>query len=280
MVAAPRMIARLMHRWSPRRRPVVCRALALLRVAGCAGLLLAAAIGQSIAADITVFAAASLKEALDENLRAFMLATGHKVRVSYAGSNALARQIENGAPADLFIAADLEWMEYLEARKLLASGTRRNLLGNRLVLIAPATSPVKLAIAPNFALAAALGDGRLAVANPDSVPAGKYARAALTRLGVWAALEKTLTRSENVRASLVLVARGEAPLGIVYATDAAAEPRVRVVDTFAAALHPPIVYPAALLAGRANPATQGLLDYLAGAAGGRVWVKYGFGSAR
>ncbi len=280
MVAATRMIARLMHGWSPRRRPVVWRALALLRVAGCAGLLLVAAIGQSIAADITVFAAASLKEALDENLQPFMRATGHKVRVSYAGSNALARQIENGAPADLFIAADLEWMEYLEARKLLASGTRRNLVGNRLVLIAPATSPVRLAIAPNFALATALGDGRLAVANPDSVPAGKYARAALTQLGVWAAVEKTLTRSENVRASLVLVARGEAPLGIVYATDAAAEPRVRVVDTFAAALHPPIVYPAALLVARANPATHGLLDYLASAAGGVVWVKYGFGIAR
>ena len=280
MAVAPRMVARATPGLSPWLRPIAWRVLALLRVAGCAGLLLMAGIGQSFAADITVFAAASLKEALDENVRAFMLATGHKVRVSYAGSNALARQIENGAPADLFMAADLEWMEYLEARKLRASGIRRSVAGNRLVLIAPATSPVKLAIAPNFALATALGDGRLAVANPDSVPAGKYARAALTQLGVWAAVEKTLTRSENVRASLLLVARGEAPLGIVYATDAAAEPRVRVVDIFAANLHPPIVYPAALLAGRANPATLGLLDYLTGAAAGAVWVKYGFAIAR
>ncbi len=247
-----------------------------LRFLCCVAALLVVASGQSQAADITVFAAASLKEALDLNLKAFSADTRHQVRVSYAGSNALARQIEYGAPADLFIAADLEWMDYLQARKLLASATRRNLVGNRVVLIAPAASPLKLAIAPNFALATALGNGRLALANPDSVPAGKYARVALTRLGVWAALDKTLTRSENVRASLALVARGEAPLGIVYATDAMAEPRVRVVDTFAAGLHPPIVYPAALLAGRQKPATQALLDYLGGAAASVVWLKFGF----
>ena len=237
---------------------------------------LIAASGHSMAADITVFAAASLKEALDANVKAFSAATWHQVRVSYAGSNALARQIEHGAPADLFIAADLDWMEYVEARKLVAPGTRRNLVGNRLVLVAPVASPVQLSIAPNFALAGALGNGRLALANPDSVPAGKYARAALMQLGVWTALEKTLTRSENVRASLVLVARGEVPLGIVYATDAAAEPRVRVVDIFDATLHPPIVYPAALLAGRANPATLRLLDYLGAAAARAVWVRFGF----
>lgn len=242
----------------------------------CAGAaLLLAATGQSLAADITVFAAVSLKEALDANLKAFSADTRQQVRVSYAGSNALARQIEHGAPADLFIAADLEWMDYLEVRKLLAPATRRNLVGNRLVLIAPTASPVKLAIAPNFALAAALGDGRLALANPDSVPAGKYARAALAQLGVWAAVEKTLTRSENVRASLVLVARGEAPLGIVYATDAAAEPRVRVVDIFVANLHPPIVYPAALTS-EARPDAAPFLAYLRGPQARAVFERAGF----
>ena len=276
MVAAQRMIAGAAPQRSPRLRPAFQSALALLRNAAGATLLLMLASGQSLAADITVFAAASLKEGLDENLRAFMHATGRKVRVSYAGSNALARQIENGAPADLLISADEEWMRYVEARKLVAPGTTRIVAGNRLVLIAPAASPLKLAIAPNFALAAALGDARLALANPDSVPAGKYGKAALLQLGVWRSVEKSLTRSENVRASLLLVARGETPLGIVYATDAMAEPRVRVVDIFAANLHPPIVYPAAILAGRQNPATQALLDYLGGTAARAVWVSFGF----
>ena len=247
-------------------------------VAGAAFLLLLV-IGQSLAADLTVFAAASLKEALDQNLQVFTRQSGHKVRVSYAGSNALARQIENGAPADLLISADEEWMHYVEVRKLLSPGTRRIVAGNRLVLIAPAASPLKLVIAPNFALAAVLGDGRLALANPDSVPAGKYAKAALLQLGVWPSVEKSLTRSENVRASLLLAARGETPLGIVYATDAIAETRVRVVDTFATNLHPPIVYPAAILAGRQNPATQGLLDYLGGNAARVVWQQFGFTAA-
>lgn len=276
MTAALRVIASAAHGARSKHAVVVCGSVRRLRLLCCGAFLLVAASGQSLAVDITVFAAASLKEALDANLKAFGADTRHQVRVSYAGSNALARQIEHGAPADLFISADEEWMEYLEARKLLVPGTRRNLVGNRLVLIAPAASPLKLAIAPNFALAAALGNGRLALANPDNVPAGKYARAALTQLGVWTAVEKTLTRSENVRASLVLVARGEVPLGIVYATDAAAEPRVRVVDIFAATLHLPIVYPAALLAGRKNPATLALLDYLGGAAARSVWVSCGF----
>ena len=271
-----RVIASALHGDWSKRAAALRGSTRGMRLLCCGAALLVAAAGQSQAADITVFAAASLKEALDANLKTFRADTGHRVRVSYAGSNALARQIEHGAPADLLIAADEDWMEYLEARKLVVPGTRRNLVGNRLVLIAPAASPLKLAIAPNFGLAAALGNGRLALANPDNVPAGKYARAALTQLGVWTALEKSLTRSENVRASLVLVARGEVPLGIVYATDAAAEPRVRVVDSFAATLHPPIVYPAALLVGRANPATLGLLDYLGAAAARAVWVRFGF----
>ena len=233
--------------------------------------------GAAYAADLTIFAAASLKEALDENVKAFNLKTGHQVRVSYAGSNALAKQIENGAPADLFISADEEWMDYVAQKNLISAGTRRDLVTNRLVLIAPADSKVRLKIAPKFLLTQALQGGRLALANPDFVPAGKYARAALTNLGVWAEVEKSLTRSENVRASLVLVARGETPLGIVYATDAKAEPKVRVVDTFAANLHPPVVYPAAVVAGKLNPATQALLDYLSGTEARTVWIKYGFG---
>ena len=276
MITAPRLLTGAAHGEQSKYATAVCVVASRLRRLCAGAALLLAATGQSLAADITVFAAASLKEALDANLKAFSADARHQVRVSYAGSNALARQIEHGAPADLFISADLEWMDYVEARKLVVPGTRRNLAGNRLVLVAPVASPLKLAIAPNFALVAALGNGRLALANPDSVPVGKYARAALTQLGVWTAVEKTLTRSENVRASLVLVARGEVPLGIVYATDALAEPRVRVVDTFAATLHPPIVYPAALVTGRRNPASQGLLDYLGGAAARAVWVSFGF----
>jgi molybdate transport system substrate-binding protein len=233
-----------------------------------------------LAADITVFAAASLKESLDENVKTFAAKTGHRVRVSYAGSNALARQIENGAPADLFLSADEEWMDYVAQKNLIVAATRKNLLVNTLVLVAPADSDAKLVIAPGFGLAAALKGGRLALANPDSVPIGKYAKAALTSLGIWNDVEKSLTRSENVRASLVLVARGEAPLGIVYATDAKVEPRTRVVDTFAANLHPPVIYPGAIVAGKLNPATQSLLDYLAGPEARAVWIKYGFGIAR
>ena len=237
--------------------------------------------GTTYAADITLFAAASLKEALDENVKSFSAKTAHRVRVSYAASNALAKQIENGAPADVFISADEAWMDYVAQKSFLAPGTRRNLVTNKLVLIAPAVagkaSKLELKIAPKFPLAQALQGGRLALANPDFVPAGKYARAALTTLGVWADVEKKLTRSENVRASLVLVARAEAPLGIVYLTDAKAEPKVRVLDTFAAALHPPLVYPAAIVNGKRHAAAQSLLDYLGGGEARAVWIRHGFG---
>lgn len=243
-------------------------------------LLLLCGVSSGLAADLTVFAAASLRESLDENVKAFAVKAGHNVRVSYAGSNVLARQIESGAPADLFISADEEWMDYVARKNLLAPGTRRDILTNSLVLVAPADSDIRLAIGPKFPLAAALKGGRLALANPDTVPIGKYARAALTLLGVWADVEKSLTRSENVRASLLLVARGESPLGIVYATDAKAEPKARVVDTFAASLHPAVVYPAALIAGRAAAAGQALLDYLGGAEARAVWARHGFGQPR
>ena len=231
----------------------------------------------AMAADVTVFAAASLKEALDEQARAFQAATGHKAVVSYAASNALARQIEAGAPADLFISADLDWMEYLDQRKLLAPGTRAGLLRNSLVLVAPASSKATLRIAPDFGLAAALGPEKLAMANPDGVPAGRYGRAALESLGVWKSVAMKVARAESVRAALMLVSRGEAPFGIVYRTDALADKGVRIVDTFPPGSHPAIVYPAALVAGSQSPAGPALLAYLRSAPARAVWEKHGFG---
>ena len=232
------------------------------------------------AADVTVFAAASLKEALDDQAKQFEASTGNKVIISYGASNALAKQIEAGAPADVFISADLDWMDYLDQRHLLAPNTRFDLLRNTLVLIAPASSNTTLKIAPNFGLAAALGTEKLAMANPDSVPAGKYGKSALEKLGVWASVEKQVARAENVRAALALVSRGEAPFGIVYRTDALADKGVRIVDTFPPDSHPPIIYPAALLAASKSTAGRPLLDYLRSAPARPVWEKYGFGLAQ
>src|SRR5580704_5972479 len=212
---------------------------------------------------LLVFAAASLTDALEEANRAFTADTHVAVKTSYAGSSVLAKQIEAGARADVFFSADREWMDYLEKHGLLRSGTRRDVLGNALVLIAPADSTLQLKIVPGFALAAALGGGHLACADPDSVPAGLYARAALTQLGVWDAVAPHLARAENVRAALAYVSRGETPLGIVYRTDAAAEKRVRVVDVFAEETHPPIVYPAALTS-VAQPQAAQYLAFLNG----------------
>lgn len=220
-----------------------------------------------------VFAAASLKNALDE----IVSLSSSKPAISYAASSALARQIEAGAPAQVFISADLDWMDYLEQRGLIQPGTRRNLLRNRLVLVAPADSSLKTEIRPGFALAAMLGSGRLATADPHSVPAGKYTKAALVKLGVWESVAGRLATAENVRAALAFVARGEAPLGSVYATDAAAEPRVRVVATFADGLHPPVVYPVALTSGApaAGPAAD-FVALLSSSAARTVFEKHGF----
>jgi molybdate transport system substrate-binding protein len=195
--------------------------------------------------DVTVFAAASLTNALQDIGRDYEASGGGKVKFSFAASSLLARQIEAGAHADMFFSADVEWMDYLAERKLIKAATRRDVLSNRLVLIAPAGSTMALKIEPGFALAAALGDSRLALADPDTVPAGKYAKAALTTLGVWDAVANKIARAENVRAALAYVARGEALLGIVYETDAKAEPKVRTVDVFPADTHPAIVYPVA-----------------------------------
>jgi molybdate transport system substrate-binding protein len=233
----------------------------------------------AFAADVTVFAAASLKEAMDEQARNFDAATGNRTIVSYGASNALAKQIESGAPADLFISADLEWMDYLDQRKLLAPGTRANLLRNTLVLVAPATSASTLKIGPGFDLASALGSGKLAMANPDSVPAGKYGKAALEKLGVWPSVELRVARTDTVRAALALVARGEAPFGIVYRTDAMADKGVKIVDTFPGATHPPIAYPIAIVAASKSTAAKPLLDYLRSAPALPAWEKHGFGVA-
>jgi molybdate transport system substrate-binding protein len=225
------------------------------------------------AQSLLVFAAASLKGALDE---AAALSPSHPA-ISYGASSALAKQIEAGAPAQVFISADLDWMDYLEQRKLLRAGTRRNILGNRLVLIAPAGSTVQAAIRPGFPLAQLLGRGRLATADPAHVPAGKYTKTALEKLGVWDSVAGKLAPTENVRVALALVARGETPLGAVYATDAAAEAKVRTVATFPESLHPPIVYPVALLA--AAPATGAAADFvslLASPAARKVFEKHGF----
>lgn len=225
---------------------------------------------------VVVFAAASLKTALDDIAAQWARQTGRQTRISYAASSALARQIEGGAPADLYMSADLDWMDYVAERRLIKPDSRGNLLGNRIVLIAPAASKVETKIGPGFPLRALLGDGRLAMANVEAVPAGKYGKASLQALGVWATVQDRMAQAENVRAALRLVSRGEAPLGIVYQTDAAADAGVRIVGAFPDGSHPPIVYPVALLAASTNPDAALFLDYLGSAAARPLFEKQGF----
>ncbi len=231
---------------------------------------------------VLVFAAASLKNALDDATSAWTKETGKTARIAYAGSNALARQIDAGAPADLFISADQAWMDYVERAGLLKPGSRTDLLRNALVLIAPgpsnANADPQIALAPNLGttLAQRLGGGKLAMATIDAVPAGKYGKAALEKLGAWEAVKGQVAQAENVRAALLLVARGEAPLGIVYATDAAADPSVHVVATFPADSHPPIVYPAAVTKDSRNPDAAALLTYLRGPGARAAFERQGF----
>lgn len=225
---------------------------------------------------VTVFAAASLQNALNDVGAAYTRRTRQPVRFSYAASSAIARQIAQGAPADLFISADLEWMDYVAQRRLILPASRRNLLAGRLVLIAPANSKVQLAVRPGMPLARALGRGRLAMAAPD-VPAGRYGRLALTSLGVWKSVEGRVAPAENVRSALQFVARGEAPLGIVYETDAKLDRRVRIVGVFPTSSHPSIVYPAALtMRGARSRAAAGYLAYLSGPEATVVFRRYGF----
>ena len=224
---------------------------------------------------VTVFAAASLKNAFDDVGAAYKAKTGHDVRFSYAASSALARQIEAGAPADVFVSADSDWMDYVSQRHLVVDATRRDLLTNHLALIAPADSKLVLRIGKGFPLAKALGDGRLAVAGPD-VPAGKYAKASLTTLGVWDSVSAKLAPADNVRGALLFVSRGESPLGIVYDTDAKVEPKVRIVGLFPDTSHPHIVYPGALVAKSGNPNAGEFLGFLQGPEAAAVFHKYGF----
>src|SRR5215475_9290593 len=214
---------------------------------------------QAQAGDLVIFAAASLKNALDAINAHWQKETGRKALISYGASSTLAKQIEQAAPAQMFISADLDWMDYLAQRNLIKPETRSNLLGNRIVLIAPKDRAQSINIKPGFDLAKALGDGRLSMANVDSVPAGKYGKAALEKLGVWASVSGKLAQAENVRAALLLVSRGEAPLGIVYQTDAAADPDVKIVGTFPDDTHPPIIDPIALTASATHPDAEAFL---------------------
>ncbi len=223
-----------------------------------------------------VFAAASLKNALDGVNAAWKQESGKEAIISYAASSSLAKQIAQGAPADVFISADEDWMDYLAERKLIQPATRFNVLANTLVLIAPKNSTLEATIAPSFPLASLLGHGRLAVANVDSVPAGKYAKAALLKLGVWEAVKDKTAQAENVRAALALVSRGETPLGIVYGTDAHSDPKVKVLATFPEATHPPIIYPAAeTIAARSSDAAA-FLAFLKSSAARSVFEAEGF----
>jgi molybdate transport system substrate-binding protein len=225
---------------------------------------------------LVVFAAASMKNALDDIDTAFTAKTGVKVSASYAASSTLAKQIEQGAPADIFVSADTDWMDYAIGKKNINEATRVNLLGNSIVLIAPKDSKIDdVAIGPGFDLAKLAGDGKIATGDVKAVPVGKYAKAALEKLGAWQAAEPKFAMAESVRAALTLVARGEAVLGIVYSTDAKVEPGVKIVGTFPADSHPPIIYPVAATA-TAKPEANEYLAFLRSQAAKTVMEKYGF----
>lgn len=226
-------------------------------------------------APLTVYAAASLTNVLTELGADFERRTGTPVKFSFAASSVLARQLEAGAQADAFVSADREWMDYLATRGRLNVQTRADVASNRLVLVAPADSPLRLKIVPGFPLAAALGRGRLVTGDPATVPVGRYAKAALSKLGVWASIEAKVVGADDVRSALAFVSRGEAPLGIVYATDARIDPKVRVVDVFPAFTHPPVTYPAALLS-VSQPGAEAFLTYLTGEDAQAVFARYGF----
>lgn len=223
-----------------------------------------------------VLAAASLQEALNDAANTWAARKHPKPIISFAGSSALARQIEVGAPADLFISADEEWMDHVAKRGLIRAGTRVTFLSNQLVLVAPAAARTRLSIRRHFPLARALGNGRLSMADPDSVPAGKYGKASLISLGVWPSVENKVARAENVRAALALVERGEAPFGIVYNTDARASARVRIAGIFPSGSHPPITYPIATLRASTNPEAEGFRRFILSREGKACFARRGF----
>ncbi len=230
-----------------------------------------------LADGLLIFAASSLKPALDEFLARSDVASIAHVRASYAASSQLARQIEHAAPADIFISADEDWMDHLAARQLTVNASRTNLLGNALVLIAPRDSSLAFDIAPSMDLSAALGrDGRLAVAEPNSVPAGKYAHSALESLGAWNGVRDRLVAADNVRAALNFVSRGEAAMGIVYRSDTFDEPTVRVLATFPASSHAPIRYPVAIIAGRDSRDARRLLELMQSSSAAELFRRHGF----
>jgi len=231
---------------------------------------------QATAEPVNVFAAASLKNALDAVSQAWKAEAGKETKNTYAASSALAKQVEQAAPADVFISADLDWMNYLAEKKLVKEDTRKVLLGNQLVLVATKGSGTKLELKEGADLAGALAGGKLAVGDVKAVPAGKYAKAALEKLGLWASVQKSLAQSENVRAALALVARGEAKLGIVYATDAKAEKEVEVAGVFPEDSHPPIVYPAAVIFSSKNPDAEAFVTYLSSPKAQEIFTAQGF----
>ena len=228
------------------------------------------------AEDVLVFAAASLKNALDEAAKAYEAQTGNKIVISYAGTPQLVKQLEQGAPADIFFSADMEWMEWAAGKDLVKKESQTVLLGNRIVLVAPAGSPAQLKIEKGFDLSGALAGGKLAMANTDSVPAGKYGKAALQSLGVWESVAQSVAQAENVRTALAFVALGEAPLGIVYATDAKADSKVRIVDIFPEDSHPAIKYPLALTTHSTKQAARDFFAYLISPKARDFFVKQGF----
>jgi molybdate transport system substrate-binding protein len=227
-------------------------------------------------AKLIVFAAASLKDALDEVNAAYQREKGQETATSYAASSTLAKQIEAAAPADVFISADLDWMDYLASKNLIKTATRTNLLGNRIVLIARKDEAQPVEIKAGFDLNKILGEGRLAIANVDSVPAGKYGKAALEKLGVWANVSNKIAQAENVRAALLLVSRGEAPAGIVYQTDAAAGTNVKIIGLFPEDTHPPIIYPIAITANATAADAAAFLAYIKSANAKPMFEAQGF----
>lgn len=230
----------------------------------------------SSAEEVVVFAAASLKTALDAVAADFETATGHLVTISYGGSNALARQIIEGAPADVFLSSAVNWMDVVEAEGLVVKGTRKDLFGNSLVLVAHGKDVAPVAIGPGFDLAGILGDGKLAMAMVDAVPAGQYGKEALESLGIWTKVAPMVVQSENVRAALALVSLGEAAYGIVYATDAVSDDSVTVVGTFPANSHKPIIFPGALLTGATDAADRAFFEAVSADAGDARFAAQGF----
>ncbi|MFD1881583.1 molybdate ABC transporter substrate-binding protein [Paracoccus pacificus] len=228
------------------------------------------------AEEVVVFAAASMKTALDQVATDFKTATGNDVTISYAGSNTLAKQIQDGAPADVFISASVDWMDAVEKNGDVVDGARVDLLGNKLVLVAHDGDAAPVTIDGNFDLKGALDGGKLAMAMVDSVPAGQYGKQSLTKLGLWDSVQGSVAQADNVRAALALVSTGEAPYGIVYATDAAADPNVKVVGTFPDDSHDPIIYPAALLKTAADPADKAFFEALRAAPADEIFTKNGF----